>query len=191
MTEIIRFVDAVARPWVNGRGTTMVLLDDDEGSGWTYRVSVADLSGRQDFSTLPEVHRHLVFLGPGRLELVIDGSSATLDPFERVEFDGEARASSLPSHRAARDLNIMTRRGAAVARVLLTPTLDIFPQPSPDRLVAFLVALDSTCAVAGRGIGELDVVMVPEGRMTHADGPILFVEIFARESRGIAVLEVV
>lgn len=123
--EIIRFADSKSRPWLNGEGSTRFLLDDDTGNGWTYRVSVADLTGSQAFSRLHGVHRHLLFLGPGRLRLNVNGDSKVVSLFECVQFEGEDAVVSEPSKSPARDLNVMIRRDAGTARILQTTRLNI------------------------------------------------------------------
>lgn len=175
--EIVRFADSVALPWANGKGSTRVLLDDDTGDGWTYRVSVADLSGRQTFSSFPGVRRHLVSLGPGSLLLNINGVERTLQPLESVEFEGEDAVVSEPSERAARDLNIMVRRDAGTARILDITTLELTVQPESAGRVAFVIALEPGCLVSGCHLQPLDVAILPPGQTTRADGRAVLVQI--------------
>lgn len=175
--EIIRFADSKSRPWLNGEGSTRFLLDDDTGNGWTYRVSVADLTGSQAFSRLHGVHRHLLFLGPGRLRLNVNGDSKVVSLFECVQFEGEDAVVSEPSKSPARDLNVMIRRDAGTARILQTTRLNIVLQPSPGRRAAFLIALESGCVVAGQHLQPLDVAILPSGQTTQADGRVVLVQI--------------
>jgi len=96
-------------PWKNGRGVTRNLFDDATDAGvWTWRVSIAEITGTQPYSPYPGVRRGQVALGPGAVDLRIDGRDLVLDPEEIVVFDGEAEVTASPREAGFLDLNVMT-----------------------------------------------------------------------------------
>jgi len=172
--RIVRFDACEAVPWANGKGTTRVLAVDGADPEWCYRVSVADLGGAQAFSAFPGIHRHLTFLGPGTLEMRIDGATTTLRPFESVEFAGEDAVHSTASSPGARDLNVMSRRGRRPVRERVLDAGAV--HPAGDAAEALWIALEPG-TIAGAEVRMLDVAHLPVGAPVVASGRGLLVEI--------------
>ncbi|MDE2289871.1 MAG: HutD family protein [Burkholderiales bacterium] len=115
-------VDALpGMPWKNGGGTTRELAVFPAGAGFddfVWRVSVADVAQSGPFSALPGVDREIVLLeGEGML---LHGEHLThplVKSFEPHAFAGETPVEATLCGGATRDLNLMTRRGAAHGRI--------------------------------------------------------------------------
>jgi environmental stress-induced protein Ves len=104
-------------PWANGAGTTRELATASDPEGQTlWRISIADLDRDAPFSTFSGMDR--LFTALGRVRLTIDGTPVDLDPGEQVRFPGEA-AVTVSLARPTRALNVMTRRDACSADVIL------------------------------------------------------------------------
>jgi uncharacterized protein len=105
-------------PWRNGAGTTteIAVFPPDAGfDEFLWRLAIADLDRSGPFSSFPGIDRLLMLLPPGGATLSIDGDDHQLMPLQVVPFGGEAVASVTLAAGPARDLNLMARRGAAVA----------------------------------------------------------------------------
>lgn len=130
---ILRAHELGTQPWANGGGTT---VEYARGGGsvrsvvpWTWRVSIAELLEPGAFSSLPGVTRYITFLGPGTIELSINGNAHTMAAADSLSFSGEDPAQLLALHdtgdqpagesRAARALNVMTHEPYARASVTL------------------------------------------------------------------------
>ena len=173
--DVIRFDDCTAVPWANGKGTTRVLVRDAAPDGeWTYRVSVADLTGTQEFSAFPGVHRHLTFLGPGVLLLKIDGVTTPLSPLESTAFEGEDAVSSATSAADARDLNVMSRRGRRTVREFSLAPGEVRASDDVER--ALWIALEPG-TIDSVEVGHLDVADLPPGSLVTATARGLLVEV--------------
>jgi len=121
---ILRAADRIAVAWKNGGGLTREVAVHPPGSdldGFDWRVSLAEVRQGQGgpFSVFPGVDRHLAVIS-GRLELSIAGRDAvTLAPDSLpLVFPGDVPASAAPVHAPVRDLNVMTRRGRWLARLM-------------------------------------------------------------------------
>lgn len=114
MADIIRFADCPPVPWKNGAGTTRELWARRNGAGAALiRISIAEISGAQDFSTFPGIDRVILQLDGPRMVLTIDGVAHPLAPLTPLPFAGEARvACALDGAEQAHDLNLMCQRGA-------------------------------------------------------------------------------
>lgn len=105
-------------PWRNRAGTTTEIAVFPPGTGFDeflWRLAIADLDRSGPFSSFPGIDRLLMLLPPGGATLSIDGDDHRLRPLQVVPFGGEAVASVTLAAGPARDLNLMARRGAAVA----------------------------------------------------------------------------
>jgi uncharacterized protein len=101
-------------PWKNGRGSTLELASDASAPGgeWTWRLSIADVPARAEFSAFPGIDRFIACLsGPG-LKLERSGASV-LVPSDgaALAFAGEEPAAGEPLGPGVRDVNLMLRRG--------------------------------------------------------------------------------
>lgn len=178
--EIVRFASRPPKPWANGGGSTRVLVDDaDEGRKWTYRVSVADLSGHQRFSRFEGVDRHLTFLGPGSLRITVNDVERTLDPWQEIRFLGEDAVASEPSEPTARDLNVMVRR---IARTLtVTPTAGVSIISPQAGTATIWIALDPYAFVEKKRVSELDLAVIGGSTPVTVDGKGILCEIRIRD----------
>lgn len=136
--------------WRNGRGTTRELAAaTDAAEQVRRRISVADLDGPATFSDFVGMDRVIVPLGPVRL--TIDGSTLHLRRGEPAWFPGDAKVSAVPDQ-ATRALNVMTRRRALHAEVVLRP--------------AGQQTIGDACMVVHLGDPAADVLL-REARVTH------------------------
>ena len=126
---VLRAADRKAVPWKNGGGVTREIAAWPPGSGFddfAWRVSMAEVREDGPFSNFAGVDRILTVL-EGAMRLTIEGGGVfelSLDT-PPGNFDGEAPAASELTAGPVLDLNVMTRRGAAVAQVdrLISPAV--------------------------------------------------------------------
>ena len=86
------------------------------GSGWTLRVSIADITQDGPFSAFPGVERCFTVLEGAGVELTLDGRTIPLTPAEApLRFDGAAAPGCRLRDGPTRDLNLMVRRDAGRA----------------------------------------------------------------------------
>ena len=105
-------------PWKNGRGMTTGLATD--GEPWTWRLAIAEVPSRGEFSVYPGVDRVLSLLVGEGLALEIDGvRTAVPRDGDGVPFRGESRVVGEPVGAAVRDLNVMVQRAVWRARLRL------------------------------------------------------------------------
>lgn len=167
---IIEYASIEPVPWKNGRGVTRNLFDDGGENGeWSWRVSIAEISGEQPYSSFPGVRRTQVSLGPGGVDLTIDGSTSAIPPGGVISFDGEAEVSARPECAGFLDLNIMVRRSmwAAEVETIEGPVLasrahGTHGAPS-DSGFSVLVALDDGCTLGRRTLRRLDAALLSRG----------------------------
>jgi environmental stress-induced protein Ves len=127
MSSIHRFRrdDLVAQPWKNGGGMTREIVSWPPGSTlshFDWRISIAHIASSGPFSAFPGVDRVITLLeGAGVALTTADGSlKHRLDqPLQPFAFPGE-----LPVHADllgpdAHDFNVMTRRSACSASVMV------------------------------------------------------------------------
>jgi environmental stress-induced protein Ves len=119
--EIIRYAELKAQPWRNGGGVTRELAshpaaspaqDSPGGTGWDWRVSIADVSKAGDFSAFPGMDRVLTVVEGELLLLSVDGAEHPLEKYRPFRFSGDAAASGALPTGDIRDLNVITRTGA-------------------------------------------------------------------------------
>jgi len=118
--EIIRYAELKAHPWRNGGGVTRELAshpaaapaqDSPGGTGWDWRVSIADVSKAGDFSAYPGMDRVLTVVEGELLLLSVDGAEHPLEKYRPFRFSGDAAASGALPTGDIRDLNVITRTG--------------------------------------------------------------------------------
>lgn len=116
MTSTVHLRNAMSQRWRNGGGVTHELLVWPKRHDWKVRVSVATIEHSGPFSRYPGVERWFTVLtGAGvRLELA-DRHKMLVPGDEPVHFDGEAAPICHLLDGPTSDLNLMVRRGAAVA----------------------------------------------------------------------------
>lgn len=144
--RIVRRAEQPVMPWANGGGSTrQVAIEPANGSlatGFTWRVSCAQVDSDGPFSRLPGVDRSL-WLWRGRgMRLSIDGGAIELaTPFARCDFAGEVPVVATRLAGACEDVNVMTNRARchADARIVALHAGDRLHLPgSPQWLLLVL-----------------------------------------------------
>jgi len=133
-----------ATPWKNGKGTTReiaIFPPDATIDSFDWRVSIADVTEGGAFSNFPDIDRLLAVLD-GTIRLDIGGAATvTLRPgCDPIAFPGDRPCHADIPDGAARDLNVMTRRGCFSSRMILTEMDGSFCIPA-NANAAILVAL--------------------------------------------------
>lgn len=156
--RLVRRADLPAAPWKNGGGVTYEVAVHPPGAsldGFDWRISMAEVASDGPFSAFPGIDRTLTLLEGAGLALDFAGATVALPPgAPPLSFPGEASVTGRPTNGAILDLNVMTRRNAAVHAVL--PCLG---QPLPP----------ATVAVVARGAGRV-------GDSTLATGDVLLMD---------------
>lgn len=95
-------------PWRNGAGSTRELAVGEDPAGQVqWRISLADLDGRAEFSIFNGMDR--LFVPLGGVWLTVDGDAVHLLPGEHLQFPGEAAVFVEPDA-PTQALNVMVRR---------------------------------------------------------------------------------
>ena len=112
----------IAMPWANGGGITYEVaaspLGSDLGS-FDWRISMAEVHESGPFSTFHGIDRVLTVLGPGDLQLFINGEEVLGHLHVPVAFSGDDEVRAELVDGPITDLNVMTRRGRCEADVLI------------------------------------------------------------------------
>jgi len=120
--SVLRATDRMAVPWKNGGGITREVAVWPPGSSFEnfdWRVSIAEVRDAGPFSRFENIDRTLMIL-KGRIALAFDERTVELDEASSpYSFAGDAVCSGTPIAGPVTDLNVMTRRGRAVAHVTL------------------------------------------------------------------------
>lgn len=95
-------------PWANGLGTTRVMTEQP-----TWRLSIADIEGRMDFSSFPGRDRVLMPLASASVELEIGATAHAVTSGEAIAFRGEDRVAADTHGRRVSVLNVMATRERA------------------------------------------------------------------------------
>ena len=97
--------------WANGLGSTDEVLAFPRSDGWTWRLSIADVTADGPFSLLPGVDRCLAVASGNGMTLHIGATAHVLARFDSVTFSGDCEAHAELVDGPVRDLNVMVRRG--------------------------------------------------------------------------------
>jgi environmental stress-induced protein Ves len=148
--RILRASERMAVPWKNGGGTTSEVAVYPDSAGFDdfgWRISIADIARGGPFSLFSGIDRTLTML-KGQVTLSIEGRSAiTLTPeSEPLDFPGDVTIGAELISGAARDLNVMTRRGAFAARTSRMRVRNIELSPSRGAHARFCAPLSPTTA---------------------------------------------
>ena len=100
-------------PWKNGCGMTLEIATDagSVGGDWSWRISIADVPERSNFSAYPGVDRFIMRLEGNHL--VIARGEKTDDVPESgsaLAFTGEEEVVGIPTGTGVRDVNLLVRR---------------------------------------------------------------------------------
>ncbi|WGX95035.1 HutD family protein [Nocardioides sp. L-11A] len=163
-TTITRAADLPSTPWRNGQGRTTEIALAGPPDDFAWRVSLAEVARNSDFSPFPGVDRIIMLVEGGSMTLHLPGRTRVLRPDVPFGFDGGAPVRC-EVDRPTRDLNVMTRRGAARARLdahRLTADEEPLAVPAADPVV--LVVLDGsvTLATGGATLGAGDIAIGDE-----------------------------
>lgn len=102
-------------PWKNGGGTTTEIMifpeNADVGTGFDWRVSMADVATDGPFSAFPNYRRSLMVLAGNGLVLTVAGSpDISIGPGDDIiEFDGATPVSARLIDGPVGDFNVMCR----------------------------------------------------------------------------------
>ncbi|WP_411374562.1 HutD family protein [Arthrobacter sp. MPF02] len=146
--QIIRFADLTAEPWRNGGGVTRQVAGrpSADGSGWDWRVSIADVTRAGDFSSFPGMERLLTVVEGDLLLLTIEGAERPVEKHRPFRFDGgAATAAKLPTG-DIRNLNVITRAGAYKAYTSVIELSKKRAQPLWDGQVGIFLQGQATVA---------------------------------------------
>lgn len=119
--RILRAGDRVPTPWSNGGGVTREITVDPVHAGladFGWRVSLADVVGDGPYSALPDVDRIITVVDGQGMVLTIDGAiHPPIRPLRPFAFPGDAVTDCRLTGGPIVNLNVMTRRGRAAAKV--------------------------------------------------------------------------
>lgn len=157
--RIVRRDEQPVMPWANGGGRTrQVAIEPADGSlatGFTWRVSCAQVDSDGPFSPLPGVDRALWLWRGAGVRLSVDGVEVLLaSPFARCDFAGELPVTATRLAGACEDVNVMTNRVRcrADARLVALHAGDTLRVPSSPQ---WLVLVLDGALVASSLVGEL------------------------------------
>lgn len=141
-----------ATPWKNGKGVTREITAFPLGATidtFEWRVSIADVSAGGAFSNFPGIDRLLAALD-GTIRLQIGGEApVTLIPGNNpVAFAGDIPCRADIPDGAARDLNVMTRRGCFMSRMTLVEADGLFRFPENASAVILVALFDLSIRIA-------------------------------------------
>lgn len=109
--------------WKNGSGWTREILALPSTTGWTLRLSIAEIESASAYSAFPGVLREQVLLSGNGLRLDFDAGETVelLPPHDRVRFDGRRAVTGAPLDGPAQAFNLMWRPHALAATLLHRP----------------------------------------------------------------------
>lgn len=109
--------------WKNGRGWTREIHRQPNRDNWDWRLSIAEIEHDAPFSTFMGVERELVLLQGNGLRLNFDDGAAHVlqPPHDRLRFAGERQVSGELVDGVTHDFNLMWRRDAIEAELLVRP----------------------------------------------------------------------
>jgi len=116
---IIPFASLKPQPWRNAGGTTREIAAGGSGDMPDWRLSIADLDKAGNFSAFPGLERTFMLIEGEVVELNVDGEVRRLERFRPLRFDGGSAASCALPTGPCRALNIMVRKDAAGAGILV------------------------------------------------------------------------
>lgn len=100
-------------PWANGGGTTLEVATDSSqiGHAWTWRLSIADMPKRAEFSRFLAIDRHIACLDGKGMRLQRTGHWIDVPTMgDAISFTGEESITGEPIGLGVRDVNWFLRR---------------------------------------------------------------------------------
>lgn len=114
---IIHLDDCVPQPWKNGLGRTreMAVQTSLIGTGFLWRVSIAEVDSAAPFSRFPGIDRSIALLEGAGFRMTMDAGRvhALTTVCEPFAFAGEAQVDVTLVAGATRDFNLMVKRDEA------------------------------------------------------------------------------
>jgi uncharacterized protein len=143
--------DAPTQRWRNGGGSTQELLTWPSADSWHVRISVARIEHDGPFSAFPDVERWFAVVHGDGVTLQFADSAVVQRPGDPpVRFDGATAPRCTLLNEATVDLNLMVRRGAHGAGVMLHAATGV-PWVSDRTLRAVYTADAATLVTADHG----------------------------------------
>lgn len=168
--SIIGPCDFVAMPWRNGLGTTVELLQQElpTGTGFAWRLSMAEVVNNGEFSDFSGYDRILLLLEGNGLTLHSDGREQRLNkPLQAAQFRGEGPTYATLLNGPIRDFNVMTQRKYCSARVSSQPTTEP-SRTEIDADIVLIYAVDAELRVESAAFGT---AVVPAQHLLSAYHP--------------------
>ena len=179
MISVLRAADRIAAPWKNGGGITREVAIWPPGSdfeNFDWRVSIAEVCTAGAFSRFKNIDRTLMIL-KGRLMLTLAEREMELGPDSApCIFPGDVFCFGVPVDGPVTDLNVMTRRGRATARVAAVAN-DMLPVRGKPSL---LLGRNETKVRAGKRefqLAPLDALLIEEPSELMLEGTAFLIEI--------------
>jgi environmental stress-induced protein Ves len=172
--KLLRAADRSAIPWKNGGGVTRDVIVSPAGAtmdDFDWRISIADIVSNGPFSRFPGIDRKLAVL-KGKVALTVEGvTTVTLDPHTAaLDFHGEAAVQADLVGGPSRDLNVMTRRGRFVSRIIQRSAGTLTLSSGATVMVAL-----GRLTAAGHDMEPLDALLVDDAEQsTLTIGPADF-----------------
>ncbi|MFC8670877.1 HutD family protein [Streptomyces sp. NPDC057199] len=124
--DALRWSEYRSMPWKNGGGITREVASDavqaplapaEPADGFDWRVSVADVDAGGFFSAFPGIDRVITLVEGEGMVLTVDGTPHPVGPLSPFAFSGDAATDCRLEAGAVRNMNVMTRRSRATAKV--------------------------------------------------------------------------
>lgn len=136
-------------------------LDASRGPSW--RISVATVESKVEFSRYENTDRLLMPLDRRGLDLVIDGHEHHLPQYQVLAFPGELAISVRKLASPRKDLNVIFDRHRVTATLRYHYVVGSVPPPVPEeRAFAVGVALSSTIRVDGSPLNFGDAFVLDD-----------------------------
>ena len=174
--RIVRRADQPVMPWANGGGSTrQVAIEPADGSlatGFTWRVSCAQVDSDGPFSQLPGVDRSLwLWRGAGVRLATAQGDIVLATPFARHDFAGELAVRCTRLAGACEDVNVMTNRARcrSEARIAAVHAGSALAVPTASQWL--VLVLDGNVAVRAADAAATPIVLAT-GDAVRGFGPV-------------------
>ena len=134
---VLRWVDRRTEPWPNGMGVTHPLANAEDDS---WRVSIAEIDADAPFSTLPDLNRQFVCLGPVPIRLYVDGRPRDVQVGDLTAFSGGSQVRC-EVDQPSLALNVISRIGTPPPNVQMVDLGAGPPQALPHMTRGLVVVL--------------------------------------------------
>lgn len=143
--------------WKNGGGWTTEIAvepaDSDVGSGFDWRVSIAEIEQDGPFSPFPGVERDLFLLDGNGMDLLVDDREVRMDqPLQRIHFSGDSAVDCRLIDGPTRDFNVMVRARTTVAYIAGTTSSNATVVAGPAGSQWLIHQIDGQSVLAIEGV---------------------------------------